>query len=273
MTSQPLKDPRSEHFGEIAPTVLTGVASSFSYPPTPEISREVGARLQPRGRSVRAWQLAVMAIAVLMAALFAVPKVRAFIGQYFRVGVVRIFPFGPTETPTDALAVTPASSPTSPSPTPQPLPLPLVNLKGLTTLEDAQRSATFPVLLPGYPPDLGPPDYAFYQGGIPMLIFVWADPDDQSQLRLSLFEIDSRSPTVSKFEPQIIQETNVNGQYALWVEGPYVMELTDQDYVQRYLVEGGTLVWEANGVTYRLETRLSLEEAVRIAESLQSMEP
>jgi hypothetical protein len=216
---------------------------------------------------------------VLMAALFAAPQVRAFIGQYFRVGVVRIFPFGPTPTPAATSTATAAASPTvtttpiPPSLTPEPLPVPLVNLEGRTTLQDAQRRARFPVLLPGYPPDLGPPNYTFYQAEIPMLIFAWADPDDPRRLRLSLFEIDSRSPIVSKYEPQIIQETNVNGQYALWVEGPYLIELTNQDYVHRYLVEGGTLVWEANDVTYRLETRLPLEQAVRIAESLRLVEP
>jgi hypothetical protein len=52
-----------------------------------------------------------------------------------------------------------------------------------------------------------------------------------------------------------------------------VLELTDRNYVERYLLEGGTLVWEADGVTYRLETRLTLEEAIRIAESLRPVEP
>jgi hypothetical protein len=77
----------------------------------------------------------------------------------------------------------------------------------------------------------------------------------------------------TKFDPQVIQETTVDGRYALWVEGPYVLELTDRNYVERYLLEGGTLVWEADGVTYRLETRLTLEEAIRIAESLRPVEP
>jgi hypothetical protein len=37
----------------------------------------------------------------------------------------------------------------------------------------------------------------------------------------------------------------------------------------RRLVEGNTLIWEANGITYRLESHLSLEDALRIAESLK----
>jgi hypothetical protein len=37
----------------------------------------------------------------------------------------------------------------------------------------------------------------------------------------------------------------------------------------RRLVEGQVLIWEADGITYRLETELSMEEAVAIAESLK----
>jgi hypothetical protein len=34
-------------------------------------------------------------------------------------------------------------------------------------------------------------------------------------------------------------------------------------------VDGNTLIWEEQGITYRLESNLSLEEAVKIAESLE----
>jgi hypothetical protein len=35
------------------------------------------------------------------------------------------------------------------------------------------------------------------------------------------------------------------------------------------VVEGNILIWEQGGITYRLETNLPLEEAVKIAESLE----
>ena len=38
---------------------------------------------------------------------------------------------------------------------------------------------------------------------------------------------------------------------------------------QPLLVEGHALVWEEGDITYRLETSLSLDEAVKIAESLR----
>jgi hypothetical protein len=36
------------------------------------------------------------------------------------------------------------------------------------------------------------------------------------------------------------------------------------------LIDGNVLIWENNQITYRLETNLELDEAVRIAESLQT---
>jgi len=35
------------------------------------------------------------------------------------------------------------------------------------------------------------------------------------------------------------------------------------------LIEGHVLIWTMGDVTYRLETELSLEEAIKIAESLE----
>jgi hypothetical protein len=36
------------------------------------------------------------------------------------------------------------------------------------------------------------------------------------------------------------------------------------------LIEGNVLIWTEGDLTYRIETDLSLEEAIRIAESLQA---
>ena len=51
--------------------------------------------------------------------------------------------------------------------------------------------------------------------------------------------------------------------------GPYIVETKSGEYVQRRLVTGHALIWTEGNVTYRLETSLSLPEAVRVAESLR----
>jgi hypothetical protein len=75
-----------------------------------------------------------------------------------------------------------------------------------------------------------------------------------------------------------ITETQVSGQRALWLTGaPHVLVTLDQngqpvlDFERP--VNANTLIWETGdrdtGVTYRLETPLSLEEAIEFAESLR----
>jgi hypothetical protein len=118
--------------------------------------------------------------------------------------------------------------------------------------------------LPVYPADLGAPDQIFLQENNLMVILAWTDPADPRQARLSLHEIGPGSVLVGKFEPRVILETQVNGGYAVWVEGPYLVRLTSGSIEFRRTVEGNTLIWEEQGITYRLETDLTLEEAVSL---------
>jgi hypothetical protein len=78
---------------------------------------------------------------------------------------------------------------------------------------------------------------------------------------------------VYKLAPQLVQETQVHGQRALWTTGPYLLQVgsvSDQRNALRRLVTAShTLIWTERDITYRLECDVSLEEAVRIAESLR----
>jgi hypothetical protein len=218
---------------------------------------------------------------LLLAILFAVPGVRAEIVRFFQVGVVRIFPAVPTETVIPSLpqmpvtatqaVILPSTATPQPSYTPYgpPHEVTIADMAGETTFEAAQARASFPIRLPDYPADLGAPDQVFLQEDSLMVILVWTDRADPQKARLSLHEIASESILVGKFEPRVIQETQVNGQYAVWVEGPYLVELTNRSIEFRRTVEGNTLIWEEQGITYRLETDQTLEEAVKIAESLE----
>jgi hypothetical protein len=136
-------------------------------------------------------------------------------------------------------------------------------------LDDAHSHLRFPIRLPAYPPDLGKPEYVYYQKEFPMVILVWLEPNEPGKIRLSLNEIDSKSMMVNKYEPVIVQETTVNGSYAVWAEGPYLIQLKSGDYNLTRFVQGHTLIWQDATTTYRLETDLSLDEARKIAESLK----
>ncbi|MGE5374795.1 MAG: DUF4367 domain-containing protein, partial [Bacteroidota bacterium] len=149
------------------------------------------------------------------------------------------------------------------------LPL-LEQMAGETTLSAAQRQADYPILLPSYPADLGKPDRVFVvDANGPMTILVWMEPQDPEQVKMSLHFIPEGSWAVNKFAPQAIDETSVNDQRAVWAVGPYPILFRNGDMEISRLVNGHVLIWEDGGVTYRLESNLSMDEAVKIAESLE----
>jgi hypothetical protein len=249
------------------------------------------------------------ALAILLAGLLAVPQVRAAVLDVLRIGAVRIFLVAPTPPPAPAPSATPpgpstpppsqgtqgagsvapsatppppATTPRAVTPTRSATPAPLgsvLDLAGETTLVDAQRAVTFTLRLPAYPPDLGAPGHVFVQDLIgPFVVLVWMEPArpdavhpdavHPDAVRLSLYEM-SPSSYIAKIAPTLIQETQVNGLPAIWASGPYFLLSRNGNADVRRLVEGETLIWTENSVTYRLETNVSLAEARRIAQSLR----
>jgi hypothetical protein len=203
------------------------------------------------------WRIAAAMAAGFLLALILVPIARA--GVEAALGVVHIRW---------------SSSPVPPASSPTPTLLPsLLDLAGETTLAEAQRKAGFAIRLPSYPPDLGPPQHVFFQNlGGPAVVLVWTDPQQPDRVRMSLQALSS-DDFVWKVQPQKVEQTSVHGRFALWLTGPYELQIrygAQISYDVRYLVTGHALVWvDENGVTYRLETDQSLPEAVRIAESLR----
>jgi hypothetical protein len=256
-------------------------ARAFKYPGTPAISRAVRLRLERPAvpRAGTAFRAALLALVILAAAALAMPQVRAQVLKFLRIGVVRIFLAPPSPTaPAPVPTARPANTRMPVTATPRPLytqqvePLYSVSMQGLdgeTTLETARQRVDFPILLPGEPTDLGQPDHVFLQENGQFIILVWLDHQQPDKVRLSLHEIGSNSVLVSKYQPRVLEQILVNGHDAAWVQGPYIVELTNGDHTWRKLVNGSTLIWEADGVTYRLESDLTLEQALPIAESLR----
>ena len=258
---------------------LLSISKGLDYPRTPDIAGAVMARLRgatrPRFISRRlVWSLTV--ILILFSSLMLIPPARAAIIEFIQIGVVRIFRAEPTplappnqEIPSTVVPVT-----ATPVPTSQPLIPILENLAGEMTLDEAQKAVNYPILLPSYPPDVGKPDRIFVQDADgKMTVLVWLDPQHPDQILMSLHFLPAGSWAIKKIEPTHIQETNVNSQRAIWAIGPYPLRLSNGDLDFVRLIDGHVLIWEQGDITYRLETDLSLEEAVKIAESLQPIEP
>lgn len=273
--------PTKEHHQDFEAR-LRGLAKALSYPPTPDIASAVRARLGAddgvqRPRQLRrrlAWGMA--ALALLLVVTLAVPPVRAALREAIQLGAIRIFLGEATETPSPTpTSATPvstdqaASRPTGTStPHPTPLTSPL-DLAGETTLEEARAQAGFEIRLPSYPLDLGPPDHVFMQtmGDVRTVILVWLEPDRPGEVRLSLHQLGAGNYAFKGAER--LEETSVNGQRALWIEGPHIYQLESGAQDLRLLVEGNVLVWSEGAVTYRIESSLPREEILRIAESLR----
>ena len=270
---------------------LAVVARGLPYPPTPDLAAAVVARTSPRlparpaaapaarprhrpapaPRRSLGWALAAVLVVVAAAALAAVPSVRAGLATILEIGVVRIF-LGPTPTSTLAPTATGTRRPTvTPRPTPSPL-ASVLDLEGQTTLAEARERVNLPIVLPTYPDDLGTPDAVFVQDlEGEAVVLVWLDPADPARVRLSLHILSSGMlvEKLIKDNPASVEFTRVNGREAFWTTGPYYIVNRRGDYAQARLIEGHVLIWYDRTLTYRLETALPLEEAVKIAESLE----
>ena len=86
---------------------------------------------------------------------------------------------------------------------------------------------------------------------------------------MSLDEITAGNWSIVKYDPPVIQEVTVHGERGIWTEGPYLLQARNGSYVTDQMVEGPVLIWTHGQITYRLETALSLTEALKVAESLE----
>jgi hypothetical protein len=264
---------------------LRKTATAFQYPPTPDIAGSVTRRLasaaqtgekaqEQRRRAHLAWALA--AILLVLAALAAVPQVRAAVVEFFQIGAIRLFVGEPT--PTIAPRATDGPAAGGPSPTVTGgarAGITLPDLSGETTLEDAATEIGRQLRLPTYPAGLGPPDRVFVQDlGLPVAILVWLERPDSDVVELSLHVLPSSSgPFGVKSDIEVVETSEVNGQEAYWVTGSHFLEFFDAQgravFDSIRLVEGNVLIWTDEDLTYRLETSTSLDEAIRTAESLR----
>jgi len=234
-------------------------ANHFPYPPTPDLAGGERTRLaaaMPVAKRYAhrrlAWAI-IAAVAILVATLLTVPTTRAALLEWFQVGAVRIWLVEPTQTP---------------SPPRIDLNL-LQSLGGETTLAAAQAQVDFTLRFPTYPADLGPPDRVYLQDlDGDAVVLVWLVADDPAQVRLTLHILTS-NVTAWKMQPTIEGGGYVHDQPALWLRGPYLVVRRNGDWDAMRLVQGHVLLWTEDELTYRLESNLPLEEAIRLAESLE----
>lgn len=271
------------------------VARRFEYPPTPPIAgrRTTDDRPQPEaGRSATSVNrrsgrrpsgrrptlaLLLLALALAVAALAAPPTRAALLALFARVGAITIFVDDAAPTPmvtvappptalpvatTDATPVpTGAATPVA-SPSAVPHALLLLDLGPAVSPGEAARHVGFALRAPAA---LSAPDEVYvHPADLPAVTLVWRDGD----AALTLTEIG-----VGEFANKLVYQggveaTTVNGRPAYWLPGPHVLQLLEGWESNGPLIASNVLIWARDGITYRLEGDLTLDEAVALAESL-----
>lgn len=240
---------------------LTVLSSELAYPATPSMTSAVTARLEneraagarpafPRRALWSRRRVLVLATIGLLAALALAAAARFAIGAI----EIRVQP-----------GVTPSASlpPVQPDALGDPVPA-----------GEAFALAGFEPSLPSGPA----PDEAYVVDslfGDPGLLMAWrpsatypALPGTDWGLVLMAFQGDEETvvKTVQAFED--VHEASVNGASASWIPVPHVLQIETERGSRTFSVRGNVLIWEVDGITYRLETSLDRASALEIARSI-----
>lgn len=188
----------------------------------------------------------------------------------FNLPGIRII-FGPPP----SLEPTPSHASISPSG----LPGVQMDLGAIVSVEEAQALVDFPLLLPTNP-DLGPPDATYVR--LRRVAFIWAPqdgipPTDDPEVGLLLNQFRGvlGQNIVNKIadEGTHVEPITVDGAPGYWIAGaPHFFMYVDPSGLEisdSYRSVSQTLVWTRDGITYRLETALDRDAAIRLAESLR----
>lgn len=222
--------------------LLQRAAEKIIYPPTPRIHLPI----QQHKKMNIQWVLRGGAILLVMIVLLVSSPVRAALREIFKIGSVQV-------------SVDEA--------TPNPALTRLERIAGETTLEKAQAQVDFPLALPQA---YGLPQQVFVQNWVgQMVVMLWRDETD---ITLALYQFNEGFGLYKTVENAVV--TEVDGDFALWIDQPHELWLRDGNIFHQqtiFFVEGNVLIWDENGITYRLESGLSLEEAIQIAENLGTL--
>lgn len=213
-------------------------ALPIAFPDEPDLAPGVLARIE---RPARRWWLVPALVALAVAgALFAIPQTRAAILDLFRIGGVEV---RRVETQPRA-PVRPAA------------------LGREVSLATARSNVDFPLLAPRDP-------FTAYVDG-PMVNLRWKryvlTQWRGEQLPYAQKQVGPRSQTVG---------VEVRGATGLWITGArheiiYRNPKTDQIEAKSRRLAGNVLIWEAGGVTYRLEGAKTVADARAVARNLRA---
>ncbi len=249
------------------------LGADIDWPATPDLARQVGARVSIRAAARRPWfqsrwALAATGVVLALAALTAYTPTREAIAGWINLHTII--------TRVNAL------------PTPSPRPSgPLGERLGLgqpTTLEDAQKSVTWKILVPA---SLGRPDEVYVQlpadGGPPygeVTLVYKSRPGipTSGQTGVAVLITEANGKVDTNFFGKMLgpgttlEDVTINGHQGYWIAGaPHIFFFIDADGNFRdetLRLATDTLLIDDGGAVVRIEGDLTKAQALDIAASL-----
>jgi uncharacterized protein DUF4367 len=242
---------------------LAALGEQLSWTPTPDLTAGVLEGLASPTplpmRIRRRWWLAAAALAILLAGalLLGSASVRSTVADFLGIDGIHI-EFRESE---------PETAPVSPA------------LGTPTSMQELDRWLPF---TPAIPETLGEPDAVylrFLDNGTTLGMLAWAPSDELPEtletglgalllefaaphdVELLLKSVDPSNGTVT--------QVSVDGERGYWVEGASNLTIFEGEGQSETRPSGNVLIWADDGLAYRLESDLSMDEALQIAESMQ----
>jgi hypothetical protein len=242
---------------------LLDLGAKLAFPPTPPLAALVAARMRQPSRAPRLHfgRPLGRGLVVAVAATVLLVGIAAAVG--IGIGGLRLT-FGPASfSPLPSLVAGPG-------------------LGQRTSLDDARHDVTFTLRVPGLD-ELGEPDLVYLAeqpaGGAVTLLYgerpgFPAESGTGIGLIVTQFRADIGPDTFEKLINTGVSVTpsSVGASAAWWIAGGqhffFYRDANGHVVNTTLRLAGRTLIWEASGVTYRVEGAPALTDAIRVAESL-----
>lgn len=148
--------------------------------------------------------------------------------------------------------------------------------------DDALAAVDFALVFPGL---VGLPD-AFHLRATRLTTQVWTvwEPADglpaiagtNAGLIMTQFRANPDETSIRKLASANVEviSIDVNGEQGYWLAGgPHLVVFNDGDFGETSRSNGNVLIWTDEAITYRMETSLTLTEALELAQNLESVAP
>jgi hypothetical protein len=240
---------------------LTMLGRELEVPETPDLRHGVLARIEPRRERARAWgrrpqrrrRLVAVAVALLAAltATLAIPDARSALFRFLTIGGERI-------ELVDELPAVPVEHDLE------------LTLGNQVTLEEARRRSEFGVRELETDPD------RVYLGDRGTVWFLYGSPASPRLLlaQTPLAFLDEQLILKKLASPETsVEQVDVDGSPGYFLSGAahvvFLLDESGQIIDESARLARDVLVWEQDGVAYRLEGELSREDALELAAELR----